>query len=235
QAPRLVTGPAAGAPFQLPADTSHFTGRAAEMARLRGLWPDDGSIPTALVVSAVDGMAGIGKTALAVHAAHELAGRFPDGNLFIDLRGFTPRTRPTAPERALDILLRGLGVTGQQIPRDLEARAALYRSRLARRRMLIVLDNAHDEAQVRPLLPGTTSCLVIITSRRRLAGLDDASHLTLDTLKPDEAAALFRAVASDRAAGSDHQTVKQIVRICGELPLAIRIAAARLRTSRAMS
>src|SRR5262249_44428476 len=219
----------------VPAGPSDFPGRGAEMARLRGLWPGGGSIPAAVVVSAVDGMAGIGKTALAVHAAHALAGRFPDGNLFIDLRGFTPRTRPTQPERALDILLRGLGVTGQQIPRDLEARAALYRSRLRRRGMLMLWDNAHDEAQVRPLLPGTTSCLVIVTSRRRLAGLDDATHLTLDTLKPEEAAALFRAVASDRAAASDHQTVNQIVRICGELPLAIRIAAARLRTSRAMS
>src|SRR5439155_18088348 len=184
-------------------------------------------MPAALVVSAVDGMAGIGKTALAVHAAHELADRFVDGNLFLDLHGFTPKTRPIPPEKALDILLRGLGVAGQQIPPDLDARAALYRSRLARRRMLIVLDNALDEAQVRPLLPGTTSCLVLITSRRRLSGLDNATHLTLDTLRPDEAAELFRAVASDRVAG-DHQTVTDIVRTCGELPLAIRLAAARL-------
>jgi DNA-binding SARP family transcriptional activator len=237
----LLSGPAPAAaghhpagPYQLPADTSHFTGRAAELARLRALWPPGGTPPAELVVFAVDGMAGIGKTALAVHAAHELAGRFEDGNLFLDLRGFTPRARPIAPDKALDILLRGLGVAGQQIPPDLDARAALYRSRLARRRMLIVLDNALEEAQVRPLLPGTAGCLVLTTSRRRLSGLDNATHLTLDTLRPEEAADLFRAVASDRVAG-DHHTVEEIVRTCGELPLAIRIAAARLRTSRAMS
>jgi tetratricopeptide (TPR) repeat protein/DNA-binding SARP family transcriptional activator len=226
-------GIAPGVPYQLPADTTHFTGRQAEMARLRALWPASGQ-PGTLVVAALDGMAGIGKTALAVHAAHELAPRFPDGNLFLDLHGFTPKTRPTAPEKALDILLRGLSVPGAQIPRDPDARAALYRSRLTGRRMLIVLDNALDEAQVRPLLPGTSGCLVIVTSRRRLSGVDDAHHLTLETLRPEDAAELFRKVASDRADG-DHQVVSQIVRSCGELPLAIRIAAARLRTSRALS
>jgi tetratricopeptide (TPR) repeat protein len=225
---------APAAPYQLPADTSHFTGRTAELAQLRALWPANGAVPTTLVVSALDGMAGIGKTALAVHAAHDLAPTFRDGNLFLDLHGFTPKTRPTPPQKALDTLLRGLGVPGQQIPPDPDARAAMYRSRLARRRMLIVLDNAFDEAQVRPLLPGTTSCLVIVTSRRRLSGLDDAAHLTLDTLPPGDAAELFRRVASDRAAG-DHQVINQIVGTCGGLPLAIRIAAARLRTSRAMS
>jgi tetratricopeptide (TPR) repeat protein len=228
-----VAVPGAAAPYQLPADTSHFTGRAAELARLRAVWPDGGGAPAAQAVYVVDGMAGVGKTALVVHAAHQLAGRFPEGNLFLDLRGFTPRTRPIPPEKALDILLRGLGVAAQQVPRDLAARSALYRSRLARSRMLIVLDNARDEAQVRPLLPGTASCLVLITSRRRLSGLDDATPLTLDTLKPAEAAELFYAVASERAAG-DRRVIDEIVRICGELPLAIRIAAARLRTSRTM-
>src|SRR5262249_10953046 len=116
---------------------------------------------------------------------------------------------------------------------DLPARSALYRSRLARCRMLIVLDNARDEAQVRPLLPGTTGCLVLVTSRRRLSGLDDATRLTLDTLESAEAAALFRAVADDRVVG-DRQIIDEIVPSCGELPLAIRIAASRLRTSRTM-
>ncbi|HSV64889.1 MAG TPA: tetratricopeptide repeat protein [Mycobacteriales bacterium] len=221
-------------PFQLPADTSHFTGRTVELEQILGLVPGRGGTAVAPVACVVDGMAGVGKTALAVHAAHRLASRFPDGSLFIDLHGFTPETTPATPQKALDTLLRGLGVTGQQIPPDLDARAALYRSQLARRRMLIVLDNAKDEAQVRPLLPGTPGCLVLVTSRRRLAGLDDAQHLSLDTLSPQEAAALFRAVASD-GAWHDHRTVDEIVQVCGELPLAIRIAAARLRTSRAMT
>ena len=232
--PPAAGPPRPGVPYQLPAGTPHFTGRQRELARLRELWPASGAAPGTLVVAAVDGMAGIGKTTLAVHAAHELAGRFPDGNLFLDLHGFTPNTPPTPPDRALDILLRGLGVPGTQIPLDPDARAALYRSRLSGRRMLIVLDNASDEAQVRPLLPGTSTCLVLITSRRRLSGLDDACHLTLGTLTPEDAAELFRKVASDRADG-EHQIVHQIVRTCGELPLAIRIAAARLRTSRALS
>jgi tetratricopeptide (TPR) repeat protein/DNA-binding SARP family transcriptional activator len=223
-----VPPPATG-PYQLPADTTHFTGRRSELARLRALWPADG-----LVVAALDGMAGIGKTALAVHWAHELAPRFPDGNLFVDLHGYTPRSRPTPPERALDLLLRGLGVPTAQIPRDLQARAALYRTRLTGRRMLIVLDNAEDEAQLLPLLPGSPGSLVIVTSRRRLSGVDDAHHLTLQALPPQDAAALFRKVAAGKVAG-DHQVVDQIVGACGELPLAIRIAAARLRTSRALS
>jgi tetratricopeptide (TPR) repeat protein/DNA-binding SARP family transcriptional activator len=219
-------------PYQLPADTSHFVGRVRELDKLLSLAPD--GEPASLVVAAVDGMAGIGKTALAVRAAHQMADRFPDGNLFVDLHGFTPETLPTSPLKALDMLLRGLGVGAQQIPPDLGARVALYRSRLARRRMLIVLDNARDEAQVRQLLPGTPGCLVVVTSRRRLTGLDDAVHVSLDTLEADDAATLFRAVASDRLSG-EQGIVEQIVRLCGELPLAIRIAAARLRTSRALT
>ena len=224
-------------PYELPADTSHFIGRSAELQRLLSLAPEEGVEPTTLVVAAVDGMAGIGKTALAVRAAHLLAPRFPDGALFVDLQGFTPDTAPTSAQAALDRLLRGLGVGGQQIPPDLGARVALYRSRLARRRVLIVLDNAKDEAQVRPLLPGTPGCLVLVTSRRRLTGLDDAHHLTLDVLDPADAAALFRAVAADPAGfdAGHRDTVHEIVRLCGELPLAIRIAAARLRTSRALT
>jgi tetratricopeptide (TPR) repeat protein len=233
--PVETAGPGAEPPYQLPADTSHFVGRGVELGRLLALAPVAGREPVTPVVSAVDGMAGIGKTALAVRAAHLLAERFPDGNLFVDLHGFTPDTAPTTARQALDTLLRGLGVTGQQIPPDLGARVALYRSRLARRRVLIVLDNAKDEAQVRPLLPGTPGCLVLVTSRRRLTGLDDAHHLTLDVLAPDDAAHLFRAVASERGAAGTRDTVDEIVRLCGELPLAIRIAAARLRTSRALT
>jgi DNA-binding SARP family transcriptional activator len=222
---------------QMPADASHFVGRSAELAQLHALWPGRETAPAALVVFAVSGMAGVGKTALAVRAAHQLANRFADGNLFLDLHGFTCSATPTPPAEALDILLHGLGVADRHIPESLEARSALYRSELAHRRVLIVLDNVHDAAQVRPLLPGTTNCLVIVTSRRRLTGLDSAVHLNLGTLDPVTAATLFCAVAGDRLQqfGCGQQTVEAIVRFCGELPLAIRIAAARLRTSRVLS
>ncbi|HSV67519.1 MAG TPA: tetratricopeptide repeat protein [Mycobacteriales bacterium] len=217
-------------PNQLPAATGCFTGRQEELARL--LQPHEG-IARTLVVSAVDGMAGIGKTALAVLAAHRLteAGRYPDGSLFVDLHGYSGRA-PTDPAAALETLLRGLGVPGPQIPPGLEARVGLYRSVLARRRVLVVLDNARDETQVRPLLPGTPGCLVIVTSRRRMAGLDDADHLTLDILPVEDAVRLFRAVAGPGCDPGDEQTIEAIVRSCGLLPLAVRIAAARLRASR---
>jgi tetratricopeptide (TPR) repeat protein len=220
-------------PNQLPAAARYFTGRDDELARLLRL-PD--STAQTLVVSAVDGIAGIGKTALAVLAAHHLTddNRYPDGTLFLDLHGYSGRT-PTDPADALEALLRGLGVPGPQVPPDTDARAALYRTITARRRALIVLDNARDETQIRPLLPGTPTCLVLITSRRRLAGLDDADHLSLDTLPPDEAVRLFHTmVGPDRDPGDQH-TIDQIVHLCGLLPLAIRIAAARLKTSKTLN
>lgn len=192
----------------------------------------DGVVSATVVVS-VAGMAGVGKTALAVHAAHQLAGQFDDGVLFVDLRGFTPDADPVTPGHALDHLLRGLGVPGDHLPPDLDARAALYRTVLARRRVLIVLDNAADETQLQPLLPAAPGCLVLITSRRHLAGLDDAVHLTLPVLPAIEAAALFRTLVADRATPADAPIIEEIVSLCGHLPLAIRIAAARLRSSRA--
>ncbi len=216
-------------PAQLPADARHFTGRDAEVDRLVRLAEQADEV----LVVAVDGMAGVGKTTLAVRAAHRLvrAGGFPDGQLFLDLRGFSGG-RPTDPAAALDTLLRGLGIPGQQIPPDLDARVGLYRSVLARRRVLIVLDNAHSEAQVRALLPGTGRSVVLVTSRRRLSGLDEAEHLGVDTLHPDHAARLFRTVAgADRDPG-DERTVREIAELCGLLPLAVRIAAARLRADR---
>jgi tetratricopeptide (TPR) repeat protein/DNA-binding SARP family transcriptional activator len=224
----------ADVPFQLPADTLHFTGRVEQLGRLLDLWPDGDAGPRTVVVSAIEGMAGVGKTALAVHAAHRLADRFADGVLFVDLRGFTPGADPMPPEQALDYLLRGLGVPGDRIPPDLDARSALYRTLLARRRVLIVLDNAADESQVEPLLPSGTGCLVLITSRRHLAAVDDATHITaLPGLDPGDAAALFRALARDRVTAAEQRTVDQIVALCGYLPLAIRIAAARLRFAQA--
>ncbi|MGC7103077.1 AfsR/SARP family transcriptional regulator [Amycolatopsis lurida] len=224
-------------PRQLPASTVHFTGRGDQLTRLLGLCPTnlddrDGAAAGTVVISAVEGMAGVGKTTLAVHAAHRLAGRFDDGALFVDLRGFTPGADPLTSEQALDHLLRGLGVAGDQLPPDLDTRATLYRTVLAQRRVLIVLDNAADETQLKPLLPSAPGCWVVVTSRRHLAGLDDAVHLSLPVLPAAEAAALFRALVADRATPADANVIEEIVALCGHLPLAIRIAAARLRSSR---
>jgi DNA-binding SARP family transcriptional activator len=158
----------------LPAVTSNFTGRTRELDRILGLVPAHGlggvgPAPGLIAICAVDGMAGIGKTTLVLRAAHMLADRFPDGCLFLDLHGHTDKIAPVEPAQALDRLLRGLGVPGERIPADPEDRAGLYRSNLASKRVLVVLDNANDAAQVRPLLPAGPGCLVIVTSRRRLS------------------------------------------------------------------
>jgi DNA-binding SARP family transcriptional activator len=228
----LTTTPASPVPRQLPAAAQHFTGRGTELAWLTGLAhrADPQAAPSGtVVISAIDGMAGIGKTALAVHAAHLLSERFPDGQLFIDLHGYTQGQRPRTPNEALNLLLPSLGVSPDRIPTDIEQAAALYRQHLADTRTLIVLDNAVTEAQVRPLLAGGGSCLVLITSRRRLKGLDDAHTLSLDQLPAAEAAALLRAVAgSDRVAAGD-PLLDEVARLCAYLPLALRIAAALLR------
>jgi DNA-binding SARP family transcriptional activator/tetratricopeptide (TPR) repeat protein len=219
-------------PRQLPAAPGHFTGRRTELDLLAGLAgvPDqaDGAGGT-VVISAIEGMAGIGKTALAVYAGHRLAGRFPDGQLFIDLHGYTKGHPPREPGQALDWLLRALGISAQQIPEDTEARAALYRQRLAGTSTLIVLDNAVDEAQVRALLPGVPGCLVLVTSRRRLKGLDDARTVSLDLLPPADAVALLRTVAGPGRAGAGDRLLGEVAELCGRLPLALRIAGALLR------
>jgi DNA-binding SARP family transcriptional activator len=219
-------------PRQLPAVARFFTGRQAELDLLTRLLDESGRDTTAgdtVVISAMDGMAGIGKTALAVHAAHRLAVKFPDGQLFIDLHGYTRGHRPRTAGDALDWLLRALRVAPQRIPQDLEERAALYRECLAGTRTLIVLDNACDEAQVRPLLPGSGGCRVLITSRRRLKGLDDAQILSLDVLPPADAIALLRMVAGPGRVPPGGPALAEIAGLCGRLPLALRIAAALLR------
>jgi hypothetical protein len=226
-------------PRQLPGDLSTFTGRDVELtwlltaARLNadhvdntGNAGNDG-VRFAPAILAIDGMPGVGKTALAVHAAHRLAGRYADGQLFVDLHGFTQGVAPIDPASALEQMLRGLGVPGERIPPDLDARAALYRTRLADRRMLIVLDNAVDEAQVGPLLPGSAGCLVLLTSRRRLTGIDDVQPLPVDALPLDDALGLFARVTGEEPTSP---TAVEIVELCGRLPLAIRIAAARLNS-----
>ena len=210
---------------QLPHDTAAFTGRAAELGRLLALVGD----PVGGTICAIDGMAGIGKTALAVHAAHLLSDRYPDGCLFLDLHGYTENVPPVEPHRALHRLLRAVGVPAEQIPPDPDDLAALWRSRTAGRRLLLVLDNARTAEQVRPLLPGGPGCLVLVTSRRRLLALDDARSLSLDVLPPADAAALFRRVAGEERVGGEAEAVERVVDRCGRLPLATRIAAARLR------
>jgi DNA-binding SARP family transcriptional activator len=224
-------GAARAVPHRLPADTRVFTGRQPELTRLLELagTADGSHRPGTVVISAIDGMAGIGKTALAVHAAHRLASQFGDGQLFIDLHGYTQGYPPRTPGQALETFLRTLGVPPQQIPEDTEERAALYRERLAGTRTLIVLDNAAGEAQVRPLIPGGTGCLVLVTSRRKLKSLDDAHALALDVLPEPDAITLLRTAAGPGRATADDPAVAAIVGLCGHIPLALRMAAALMR------
>jgi tetratricopeptide (TPR) repeat protein len=184
-------------------------------------------------VCVVSGPAGIGKTALAVRAATLLADRFPDATVYIDLHGHTDGHRPVGAAEALDRILRRLGVDGERIPADLDERAALHRALLSGRRILFVLDNAHDAVQVRPLLPGSPGCGAIVTSRRQLNALDEAHQVPLDVLTPGDAMALFRSVVGPhRLQGEPDGVLRRLVERCGRLPLAIRIAGARHRAGR---
>ncbi|GAA1984217.1 AfsR/SARP family transcriptional regulator [Catenulispora subtropica] len=222
----------AGRRSQLPADTGAFTGREDELARLlKHADPSEEAAHAsgAVTICAVNGMAGVGKTALAIRAAHRMADRYPDGQLFLDLNGHTAGMRPRDPEEALAALLQSIGTPPQQIPGDLAARAALYRDRLAGSRTLILLDNAADERQVRPLLPAAGGCLVLVTSRKRLKALDDAYALSLDALPVSDAVALFRRVSGTEHTRGDESLMEEIADLCGRLPLALRIAAAILR------
>ncbi|MER5636834.1 tetratricopeptide repeat protein [Kitasatospora sp. NPDC002227] len=210
----------------LPRDLADFTARQGDLERLlRSTAATGGS---AVTVAVIDGMAGVGKTALAVRAAHLLADGYPDGQFFLDLHGFTPGRDPVTPAGALDGLLRALGVPPGQIPEELDQQAGLWRSQLSDKRALVLLDNAADAAQVRPLLPGGAGCLALVTSRRRLSAVDGAMSVSLDVLAPGEAAELFARVVGDDRCGAAPQGVAEIVALCGYLPLAIRLAAARL-------
>jgi tetratricopeptide (TPR) repeat protein len=212
---------------QLPAATAAFTGRARELADLLDLadLPEPGTV----MISAIDGMAGIGKTALAIRAGHLLADRFPDGQLFVDLHGYTQGMAPRDPADVLAEILQAHGVAPARIPADPDARAALYRDRLAGTRTLIVLDNASGTAQIRPLLPAAPGCLVVVTSRLRLRGLDDARVLSLDLLPPSDAAELLRTVAGPARIAPGDPLLSRVAEWCGRLPLALRIAGALLR------
>nr|WP_042187100.1 BTAD domain-containing putative transcriptional regulator [Kibdelosporangium sp. MJ126-NF4]CEL17806.1 transcriptional regulator, SARP family [Kibdelosporangium sp. MJ126-NF4]CTQ90970.1 transcriptional regulator, SARP family [Kibdelosporangium sp. MJ126-NF4] len=215
----------------LPGDINNFTGRMTELRSLIGALPgtDDPHATTAVVITAVDGMAGVGKTSMAVHAAHQLVSRYPDAQLFIDLHAHTPGHQPLSPATALDRLLRAIGLPGERIPMSLDERSALWRAQLANRRALIVLDNAADTNQIRPLLPGTASCLAIVTSRNRLTSLESANLLSLDVLPADDGQDLFTRVVGDGRPLTEPEAVQDVLRLCGHLPLAIRIAASRLR------
>ena len=218
-------------PRQLPADTGAFTGRERELLEVVRLakQANAGHSPGTVLICAVDGMAGVGKTALAVHAGHRLVDLFPGGQLVVDLHGYTPNATPRDPAEALDVLLRTLGVPTAQIPENLDGRAALFRQRLAGTRTLILLDNAADEAQVRPLLPAEDHCLVLVTSRRRLKALDEAHLIPLDVLPVADASALFRQVAGPARVPANDPLLDELFELCGRLPLALRIAAAILR------
>ena len=179
-------------------------------------------------IHAIGGMAGIGKTTLAVHAAHRLAGQFPDGQIFLPLHAHTPGQRPVDPADALASLLRAAGISVQAIPAGLDARAGCWRGYLAGKKMLLVLDDATGHEQVRPLLPGTAGSLVLITSRRRLTALEDAAVISLDTLPPDEATQLLARLAARPDVASADSGVAEIARLCGYLPLAIGMLARQL-------
>ena len=225
------TGGQIGAFRQLPADLATFTGRQDDLKQILDAATTavaDGR-SAAVVVTAIDGMAGIGKTTLAVHAGHLLSERFPDGQLFVDLHGFTQGLQPRTAADVLADLLRTLRVPPQQIPRDVDARAALYRDRLSGKQILVVLDNAIDEDQVRPLLPGHPGCLVLVTSRRRLKGLDEARIVSLDVLPLPDALVLLRTIAGPGRVSPDDPMLEEIALLCGNLPLALRIAGALLR------
>jgi DNA-binding SARP family transcriptional activator len=216
----------------LPYDTAHFIGYTEQLRLLTTPRPATG---TAMDIVAIDGMAGAGKTTLAVRLAHQLAHHYPEGHLFIDLHGHTPGQEPMAPDAALERLLSDFGLPLSQIPRDSGQRAARWRAEVAERRILVVLDNALDVRQIRPLLPGTGKALVVITSRRRLVGLDGMTSCSLDVLSAADAVALFTKIAGPARTEHQQAAVAEIVALCGFLPLAVSIAASRFHNRPAWS
>jgi DNA-binding SARP family transcriptional activator len=223
--------PALAVPAQLPAEVYGFVGRGDQLARLDAILAGAAAqAPTAVVISAVSGTAGVGKTALAVHWAHQVRDRYDHGQLHVNLRGYAA-AGPLQPIEALARFLRALGVPADQVPVEVEEAAAMYRSLLADRRMLVLLDNAHTAEQVRPLLPGSPGNLVLVTSRDQLAGLialDGARRLSVDVLTANEATALLgRILGADRVRAEPEPTA-ELAGLCSYLPLALRIAAAHL-------
>jgi tetratricopeptide (TPR) repeat protein/transcriptional regulator with XRE-family HTH domain len=223
---RAVPDAVAAATRTLPRDIASFTGRQRELAELVDAAAGTGGV---VGIHAIGGMAGVGKTAFAVHAAHRLAPRFPGGQIFLPLHGHTPGQRPVDPGEALASLLLTAGVPPGQIPPTTGARMALWRDRLAGQELLLVLDDAVGSEQVLPLLPGAGGSLVLITSRRHLSALEDATAISLDTLAPDEATELLVRLAGRPGLDAGDPGVRQITRLCGFLPLAIGMVARQLR------
>lgn len=215
-------------PAQLPATVPDFTGRASFVRELGArLATAEGSV---MAVSALAGIGGVGKTTLAVHVGHQARPHFPDGQLYVDLQGAGGRA--AEPETVLGSFLRALGTPDSAIPDSLDERAALYRSTLDGRRVLVLLDNAHDAAQIRPLLPGTAGCAALVTSRVRMVDLAGAHLVDLDVMSPEEALQLFTRIVGDERVRSEREAALDVVAACGFLPLAIRIAASRLAARR---
>ncbi|MFJ6634519.1 AfsR/SARP family transcriptional regulator [Streptomyces sp. NPDC091376] len=215
-------------PHQLPATVPDFTGRSSFVRELgTRLAGAEGSV---MAVSALAGIGGVGKTTLAVHVAHEARPHFPDGQLYVDLQGAGPRA--AEPETVLGAFLRALGTADSAIPDSLDERAALFRSLLDGRRVLVLLDNARDAAQIRPLLPGTAGCAALITSRVRMVDLAGAHLVDLDVMSPEEALQLFTRIVGEERVRAERKAALDVVAACGFLPLAIRIAASRLASRR---
>jgi tetratricopeptide (TPR) repeat protein/transcriptional regulator with XRE-family HTH domain len=221
-------------PAQLPADPAHFTGRADHLARLDGLLPSDPDTrPPAVVIAVLFGAAGIGKTTLAVRWAHRIRDRFPDGQLYVNLRGWDPAAPAMDPAEAVRGFLDAFEVPPARVPANLDGQVGLYRSLLAGRRVLVVLDNARDADQVRPLLPGSPGCVVVVTSRSQLSGLlaaDGAHPAGLDLLSTDEARQLLAYRLGAGRVAAEPDPVDQIVAGCARLPLALAVVAARAAT-----
>ncbi|MGR7028203.1 BTAD domain-containing putative transcriptional regulator [Geodermatophilus sp. URMC 62] len=228
-APSVAQAPPARGPCALPADIVDLVGRGCELARLSSLGKTTPDSPTTSTVVAIDGMPGVGKTALAVRAAHSLVDDFPDGQLFLDLQAYSPGQPPLDLSAAVTSLLVKVEVPVGMLPTRLPDRLDLWHRQVAHRRLLLVLDNAVDTAQVSPLLPAGPGCLTLVTSRRRLTGLHAAALVPLELPGPAEARNLFVQAVGDRRPLAEAVAVDEVVRHCGRLPLALRIAATRLR------
>lgn len=223
--PFIRVTPDAQPPAELPPRIATFVGRDAELAELRERF--ETGLPTGPVVCFVHGPAGVGKSTVAVHFAHELSARFPDGVLYVDLEGASPDGKPAAPPAVLAALLRELGApqTG-----DVVSSARAYRARLRGRRMLVVLDNATNASQVLPAIPDEPGCAAVVTSRRPIAGPDGTVHMHIDTLTPAEAVALLARIVGPRKADAEPDATARLAELCGHLPLALREVATRAAT-----